>query len=129
MDGKVYDVVVVGGGAIGLAAAYEVAKTNASVLVLEQNNFFNQAGSSGDLARMFRTMYVSPSVTGFGWLNSSSCPLRYTEDFMADLAKEALGLWDDLEKDSSTSLRWMNGLLNFGDKDMGSDTPEGGSCL
>ena len=46
---------------------------------------------------------------------------------MADLAKEALDLWDDLEKDSSTSLRWMSGLLNFGDKDMGSDTPEGQS--
>jgi len=105
MAAKVYDVVVVGGGAIGLAAAYEAAKTGASVLVLEQNNFFNQAGSSGDLARMFRTMY--------------------TEDFMADLAKDALNLWDDLEKDSSTSLRWMSGLLNFGDKDMGSDTPEG----
>ncbi|KAH6623319.1 hypothetical protein F5144DRAFT_582947 [Chaetomium tenue] len=105
MADRVYDVVVVGGGAIGLAAAYEVAKTNASVLVLEQNNFFNQAGSSGDLARMFRTMY--------------------TEEFMAVLAKEALGLWDDLEKDSGTSLRWMNGLLNFGDKDMGKDTPEG----
>ena len=72
MAAKVYDVVVVGGGAIGLAAAYEVAKTNASVLVLEQNNFFNQAGSSGDLARMFRTMYVFPSVAGMGSSNSPS---------------------------------------------------------
>ncbi|KAK3294312.1 uncharacterized protein B0H64DRAFT_400365 [Chaetomium fimeti] len=105
MTSKVYDVVVVGGGPIGLSAAYEVAKTNASVIVLEQNSFFNQAGSSNDLARMFRTMY--------------------TEDFMADLAKEALGLWDDLEKDSGTSLRWMSGLLNFGDKNFGGDTPEG----
>jgi len=51
-----YDVVVVGGGPVGLSAAYEVAKTGAKVVVLEQNNFFNQAGSSGDLARMFRTM-------------------------------------------------------------------------
>ena len=47
---------------------------------------------------------------------------------MADLAKEAMGLWDDLEKDSGTSLRWMSGLLNFGDKDYGGDTPEGPSC-
>lgn len=51
---------------------------------------------------------------------------RYTEDFMADLAKEAMGLWDGLEKDSGTSLRWMSGLLNFGDKDYGGDSPEGG---
>jgi len=52
----IYDVVVVGGGPVGLSAAYEVAKTGAKVVVLEQNNFFNQAGSSNDLARMFRTM-------------------------------------------------------------------------
>lgn len=51
--------------------------------------------------------------------------LRYTEDYMADLAKEALALWDDLERDSGTPLRWMSGLLNFGDKDYGGDTPEG----
>ncbi len=64
---KEYDVVVVGGGPIGLATAYEVAKTGASVIVLEQNNFFNQAGSSGDLARMFRTMYVLCFVPTLGW--------------------------------------------------------------
>lgn len=102
---EVFDVVVVGGGPVGLAAAYEVGKTGASVIVLEQNNFFNQAGSSNDLARMFRTMY--------------------TEDFMADLAKDAMKLWDKLEKDSGSSLRWMSGLLNFGDKNFGGDSPEG----
>jgi len=46
---------------------------------------------------------------------------------MAKLAKEAMGLWDALEKDAGTSLRWMSGLLNFGDKDFGGDTPEGTS--
>lgn len=51
-----YDVIIIGGGPIGLATAYEVAKAGASALILEQNNFFNQAGSSNDLARMFRTM-------------------------------------------------------------------------
>ncbi|KAI0840793.1 hypothetical protein F5Y06DRAFT_294059 [Hypoxylon sp. FL0890] len=105
MDTKVFDVIVVGGGPVGLAATYEVAKAGARVIVLEQNNFFNHAGSSGDLARMFRTMY--------------------TEDFMADLAKEAMDFWDNLEKDSGTCLRWMSGLLNFGDKNYGDDTPEG----
>lgn len=52
----IYDVVVVGGGPVGLASAYQVAKEGKSVIVLEQRNFFNQAGSSGDMARMFRTM-------------------------------------------------------------------------
>ena len=58
MPSEVFDVVVIGGGPVGLAAAYEVAKAGKSVIVLEKNNFFNQAGSSGDLARMFRTMFV-----------------------------------------------------------------------
>ncbi|EHK19952.1 uncharacterized protein TRIVIDRAFT_193320 [Trichoderma virens Gv29-8] len=96
-----FDVVVIGGGPVGLATAYEIAKTNSKVIVLEQNNFFNQAGSSNDLARM------------------------YTEEFMADLAVEAMGYWDDLERDAGVSLRWMSGLLNFGDRDVGKDTPEG----
>ncbi|UKZ79120.1 hypothetical protein TrVFT333_006870 [Trichoderma virens FT-333] len=99
-----FDVIVIGGGPVGLATAYEIAKTNSKVIVLEQNNFFNQAGSSNDLARMFRTMY--------------------TEEFMADLAVEAMGYWDDLERDAGVSLRWMSGLLNFGDEDVGKDTPE-----
>lgn len=46
---------------------------------------------------------------------------------MADLAKQAIDLWDDLEKDSGTSLRWMSGLLNFGDPNFGGSTPEGRS--
>ncbi|KAI9924601.1 hypothetical protein MW887_006874 [Aspergillus wentii] len=101
-----YDVAVIGGGPVGLCAAYEVAKSGHSVVVLEKNNFFNQAGSSGDLARMFRTMY--------------------TEDFMADLAHDALSLWDELERDAGeTGLRLMTGLLNFGDPKYGAGGPEG----
>jgi sarcosine oxidase/L-pipecolate oxidase len=44
---------------------------------------------------------------------------------MAELATKAMKQWDALEKDAGVSLRWMGGLLNFGDKDMGGDTPEG----
>jgi sarcosine oxidase/L-pipecolate oxidase len=55
---ETYDVVVVGGGPVGLATAYESAKAGKKVLLLEQYNLFNQSGSSGDLVRMFRTMYT-----------------------------------------------------------------------
>lgn len=56
---RIYDVLVIGGGPVGLNAAYEVAKAGKTVMVLEKRNFFNQAGSSNDLARMYRTMSVT----------------------------------------------------------------------
>lgn len=99
-----YDVVVVGGGPVGLAAAYHSAKRGKSVLLLERFNLFNQSGSSNDLVRMFRTMY--------------------TQDFMADLAFQSIKFWRDLEADAGQSLIWMNGLLNFGDTNYRSG-PEG----
>jgi sarcosine oxidase / L-pipecolate oxidase len=99
-----YDVVIVGGGPIGLSAAYHCAKAGQSVLVLERFCFFNQSGSSNDLVRMFRTMY--------------------TEDFLADLAYEARDRWHELEQDSAEQLILMTGLLNFGDVNYRSG-PEG----
>ena len=99
-----YDVVVIGGGPIGLASAYRCAKAGRSVLLLERFNFFNQSGSSNDMVRMFRTMY--------------------TQDFMANLAFESIKVWQDLEADAGESLIWMSGLLNFGDPNYQSG-PEG----
>ncbi|KAF8178491.1 FAD/NAD(P)-binding domain-containing protein, partial [Pholiota molesta] len=99
-----YDVVVIGGGPMGLATAYECAKAGRKVVVYEKSVFFNQGGSSGDLVRMFRT--------------------AYTEDFMADLAVQAMGLWDELEAEAECQLRHMSGLLNFGDPTY-TDGPEG----
>jgi sarcosine oxidase/L-pipecolate oxidase len=90
-----YDVVIIGGGPVGLATAYNCAKAGQSVLLLEQFNFFNQSGSSNDLVRMFRTMY--------------------TQDFMADLAFQSIRVWRELEMEAGESLIWMSGLLNFGD--------------
>lgn len=53
---------------------------------------------------------------------------RYTERFMADLAKESLEIWNELESDAGVSLRSMTGLLNFGDPKLGENTPEG-ECI
>lgn len=94
---KTFDVVVLGGGPMGLSAAYNCAKAGRRVLVVERFNFFNQSGSSNDLVRMFRTMY--------------------TEPYMADLARATLDLWKELEADAAEQLIWMTGLLNFGDPD------------
>ncbi|KAI0076902.1 FAD/NAD(P)-binding domain-containing protein [Panus rudis PR-1116 ss-1] len=100
-----YDLVVIGGGPVGLATALECAKAGQKTLVLEQSVFYNQSGSSGDLVRMFRT--------------------AYTEDFMATLAVQAMSLWDELEKEAGEPLRLMSGLLNFGDPQYGEGGPEG----
>jgi sarcosine oxidase/L-pipecolate oxidase len=99
-----YDVVVIGGGPIGLASAYRCAKAGKSVLLLERFNFFNQSGSSNDMVRMFRTMY--------------------TQDFMANLAYQSMSVWSELESDAGEALIWMSGLLNFGDPNYQSG-PEG----
>jgi len=99
-----YEFIVIGGGAMGLAAAHQIAKAKKSVLVLERFCFFNQAGSSNDFVRMFRTMY--------------------TEKFMSELAIEAKKLWNILEDEFKQPLIEMTGLLNFGDPTY-EDGPEG----
>lgn len=101
---EIYDLVVIGGGPIGLATAYHTAKAGKRVLLLEQFTLYNQSGSSNDLVRMFRSMY--------------------TEDFMADLAKDAIDVWKDLEVEGNAQLILWTGLLNFGDPTY-EDGPEG----
>lgn len=45
---------------------------------------------------------------------------------MADLAKQSLDIWDELERDAGDdNLRLMTGLLNFGDPQYGAGGPEG----
>lgn len=94
-ESEKYDLVVVGGGPLGLSTAYNCAKAGKKVLLLERFVLFNQSGSSAGLIRMFRTMY--------------------TEDYTADLAKDSIHLWNELEKEAGVKLREMSGLLNFGD--------------
>ena len=54
----IHDVIIIGGGALGLATTYELAKAGKSVMLLERINLYNQVGSShlADMARMFCTM-------------------------------------------------------------------------
>ena len=52
-----YDVIVIGGGPIGLSTAYHLSKRNTRTLVLEQFTFFNQLGSSAGVSRQFRMPY------------------------------------------------------------------------
>ena len=90
-----YDVIIVGGGAMGLSSAYYAAKSGKKVLVLEKYPFFNQRGSSGDFMRMWRVMY--------------------SEEYNARLALQTDPLWKELEEDLGQELITRSGLLFFGE--------------
>lgn len=90
-----YDVIVIGGGAIGLATAYHLGKRKAKTLVLEQFTFTNQLGSSAGVSRQFR--------------------IPYPDEYMVQMALDAQPYWDELEKTTSTQLLDKVGTLWFGD--------------
>ena len=94
-----YDLIVVGGGPIGLSAAYEcVKKRGKKVLLIEQFNFGNQHGSSAGLTRQWRTCY--------------------SEYNLCKLAVETSPLWDDLMSSSELNddtILTKTGVLWFGE--------------
>jgi monomeric sarcosine oxidase len=87
------DVVVVGGGAMGLAAAWALTRAGREPLVLEQFRVGNPRGSSHGAGRIFRLAYVEPE-----WVR---------------LAQEALGLWRELERESGEALLELTGLVDM----------------
>jgi len=90
-----YDVVVIGGGSIGLATANELGKRKASTLVLEKYSFLNQDGSSAGYSRQFR--------------------IPYPEEYMVKMAVEAKPYWEALEAETGERLLDRVGTLWFGD--------------
>jgi glycine/D-amino acid oxidase-like deaminating enzyme len=90
-----YDVIVIGGGPIGLSTAYHLSKRNSRTLVLEQFTFFNQLGSSAGVSRQFR--------------------IPYPEEYMVKLVKQSIPFWDELQSLTPTQLRDKVGTLWFGD--------------
>jgi monomeric sarcosine oxidase len=93
-----YDVIVIGGGAIGLATAYHLGKRDAKTLVLEQFTFVNQLGSSAGVSRQFR--------------------IPYPDEYMVQMALDAQPYWDELEKETGTQLLDKVGTLWFGDPEV-----------
>lgn len=90
-----YDVIVIGGGPMGLSTAYHLSKRNAKTLLLEQFTFFNQLGSSAGVSRQFR--------------------LPYPEEYMVKMVKESIPFWDELQNLTPVSLMDKVGTLWFGD--------------
>ena len=58
-----YDVIVVGGGVMGCATAYHLAKRGRHVLLLEQFAIGHDRGSSHGPSRIIRLAYHAPAYT------------------------------------------------------------------
>ena len=96
------DLVIVGGGVVGLAAAYYAACQGRDVVLLEQDEFGSRLNSSYGESRMYRLMYSDP--------------------YLAELAQRALDLWLELEAECMRAKRReerrllsTNGLLFYGE--------------
>jgi len=92
-----FDVVVVGAGAVGSAAAYHAAKAGRRTLLLEQFELGHGRGSSHGESRIIRHSYSSVDY--------------------ATLAPEAFRMWRQLERESGAALLTMTGGVDLGPAD------------
>ncbi|MGE3073465.1 MAG: N-methyl-L-tryptophan oxidase [Dehalococcoidia bacterium] len=91
---ETFDVVVVGAGAVGSAAAYHLARGGRRVLLLEQFQLGHNRGSSHGESRIIRHSYFSADY--------------------ASLAPEAFAMWRELERESGANLLTMTGGIDLG---------------
>ena len=97
MSSNSADVIVVGGGVMGAAAAYALAKERQRVLLFEQFAIGHALGSSHGPSRIIRLAYEGA-------------------DYVR-LARAAYALWHDLESESGENLLCKVGGLDFGQPD------------
>ena len=89
-----FDVIVLGAGGMGSAAAYHLAKDGQRVLLLEQFAIDHPNGSSYGNSRIIRYMYDHPAYVA--------------------LAKAAYPMWRALEAEAGETLLHVTGGLDFG---------------
>jgi monomeric sarcosine oxidase len=95
MNGQ-FDVIVVGGGLMGCATTWSLARRQRSVLLVEQFRPGNRNGSSHGSARVVRRGYDDALYSG--------------------LTGQALEHWQELERESGAGLLRMLGGLEYGDR-------------
>jgi len=89
-----YDVIVLGLGVMGTAAAYHLAKDGQRVLALEQFELDHRLGSSYGESRIIRYAYDHPAYV--------------------QMAKATFPMWRALEQESGRQLMVQTGGLDFG---------------
>jgi monomeric sarcosine oxidase len=92
-----YDVVIVGTGIMGSAAAYYLSKAGQKVLLLEQFTLEHQKGSSHDVSRITRYAYDHPAYV--------------------ELAKVNFPLWAAFEEAAGETFYTKTGGIDFGRPD------------
>jgi sarcosine oxidase len=90
-------VVVVGGGAMGSAAAWQLARRGADVVLLEQFGPGHTRGSSHGSSRIVRLSYADP--------------------FYVDLAAAAYAHWYELEAEANEQLLTWTGVVDHGQRE------------
>ncbi len=96
MNTHIYDAIVIGAGGMGSATAYQLAKSGADVLVLEQFQRGHTFGSSHGETRIIRFFY--------------------DKAFYTELMKTAYAEWRALESASGKSLLFITGSVGIGAK-------------
>jgi sarcosine oxidase len=94
----VFDVAIIGAGAMGSAAAYHLSKSAASVIVFDQYSPPHSLGSSHGESRIIREAY-------------------FESPMYVPLVRMAYQLWGELEKESGKKLFLKTGGLMLGHKD------------
>ncbi|MBU8917774.1 N-methyl-L-tryptophan oxidase [Bacillus sp. FJAT-29953] len=95
MEQKIYDVIVIGAGSMGMAAGYFLAKSGKSTLLLDSFNPPHNKGSHHGDTRIIRYAYGEGAE-------------------YVPLALKAQELWNDLEKATGKQLFLQTGVLNVG---------------
>jgi sarcosine oxidase len=95
------DLVVIGGGVMGLFTAYHAAARSANVVVLERGRIGDPMTASYGRTRSFRSDYLDATY--------------------ARLAQEAIRLWGDFERETGTNVLVRCGCLNIGKRSVTPD--------
>ena len=93
--GSLYDVVIIGGGSMGIATAYYLAKAEQKVLVVDQFTVPNIYGSHHGETRILRLGYGNGGT-------------------YVPLVKESLSLWKELEEETGRTLYNQTGAISVG---------------